>query len=230
CGLWNWNPLSRKQRPSQRRRIRSNSGSTGGQGYRFPLKQAVTAASLALAGDTIAQIRDRWSKAKAVNKHSNDPQDALSQISDHDWLRALRMTSYGFLLYGPGSYAWYQWLDRLLPKPSIQNIVLKVLLNQIILGPCVIAVVFAWNNLWLGKVKELPQKYQRDALPTLLYGFRFWIPVSALNFWCAYYFNFVFHLFYGGASSSTSSFHVNGLNILEFLLVINHDQVKCMLC
>ncbi|KAL4328065.1 hypothetical protein AHAS_Ahas13G0162800 [Arachis hypogaea] len=182
CGLWNWNPLSRKQRPSQRRRIRSNSGSTGGQGYRFPLKQAVTAASLALAGDTIAQIRDRWSKAKAVNKHSNDPQDALSQISDHDWLRALRMTSYGFLLYGPGSYAWYQWLDRLLPKPSIQNIVLKVLLNQIILGPCVIAVVFAWNNLWLGKVKELPQKYQRDALPTLLYGFRFWIPVSALNF------------------------------------------------
>ncbi|RYR21478.1 hypothetical protein Ahy_B03g066780 [Arachis hypogaea] len=170
-----------------------------------PAARAVTAASLALAGDTIAQIRDRWSKAKAVNKHSNDPQDALSQISDHDWLRALRMTSYGFLLYGPGSYAWYQWLDRLLPKPSIQNIVLKVLLNQIILGPCVIAVVFAWNNLWLGKVKELPQKYQRDALPTLLYGFRFWIP--------------------GGASSSTSSFHVNGLNILEFLLVINHDQI-----
>ena len=46
----------------------------------------------------------------------------------------------------------------------------QVLLNQIVLGPCVIAVVFAWNNLWLQKLSELPEKYRRDALPTLLYG------------------------------------------------------------
>lgn len=47
---------------------------------------------------------------------------------------------------------------------------LQVLLNQIVLGPCVIAVCFAWNNLWQGTVSELPNKYQKDALPTLLYG------------------------------------------------------------
>lgn len=47
---------------------------------------------------------------------------------------------------------------------------LQVILNQIVLGPCVIAVIFAWNNLWLGKLAELPSKYQKDALPTLLYG------------------------------------------------------------
>ena len=47
---------------------------------------------------------------------------------------------------------------------------MQVLLNQIVLGPCVIAVVFAWNNLWLGKISELPNKYQKDALPTLFYG------------------------------------------------------------
>ncbi|KAM2269040.1 hypothetical protein ACFX1S_047088 [Malus domestica] len=104
-------------------------------------------------------------------------------LSDHDWLRALRMTSYGFLLYGPGSYAWYQYLDHSLPAKTVENLLLKVLLNQIVLGPCVIAVVFAWNNLWQGKVSQLPEKYQRDALPTLLYGFRFWIPVTFLNFW-----------------------------------------------
>lgn len=46
----------------------------------------------------------------------------------------------------------------------------QVLLNQIILGPAVIAVVFAWNNLWQGKLYELPRKYQKDALPTLLFG------------------------------------------------------------
>ncbi|KAH1128074.1 hypothetical protein AAZX31_06G271200 [Glycine max] len=180
-GLWKWNPLPQ----SRRRRIRSNSGSAdaaGGGGYRFPVKQAVTAASLALTGDTIAQLSHRWRKAKEGG--GSVSQDELWRyLSDHDWLRALRMTSYGFLLYGPGSYAWYQCLDHCLPKPTVQNLVLKVVLNQIVLGPCVIAVVFAWNNLWLQKLSELPEKYRRDALPTLLYGFRFWIPVSVLNFW-----------------------------------------------
>ncbi|XP_020223338.1 protein Mpv17 [Cajanus cajan] len=180
-GLWQWNPL----RQSPRRRNRPNSGSagaTGGGGFRFPVKQAVTAASLALTGDTIAQLSNRWRKAKEGDDSVS--QDVLSNLlSDHDWLRALRMTSYGFLLYGPGSYAWYQCLDHYLPKPTVQNLMLKVLLNQIVLGPCVIAVVFAWNNLWQRKLSELPEKYRRDALPTLLYGFRFWIPVSVLNFW-----------------------------------------------
>ena len=49
-------------------------------------------------------------------------------------------------------------------------IYLQILLNQIVLGPCVIAVVFAWNNLWQGKLSQLPDKYQKDALPTLLFG------------------------------------------------------------
>ncbi|KAL2328182.1 hypothetical protein Fmac_021609 [Flemingia macrophylla] len=192
-GLWQWNPL----RQSSRRRIRRNSGSagaTGGGGFRFPVKQALTAASLALTGDTIAQLSNRWRKAKEGDDSVSQVEmlemrvalflDVLSNLlSDHDWLRALRMTSYGFLLYGPGSYAWYQFLDHSLPKPTVQNLMLKVLLNQIVLGPCVIAVVFAWNNVWLGKLSELPEKYRRDALPTLLYGFRFWIPVSVLNFW-----------------------------------------------
>ncbi|XP_028193157.1 protein Mpv17-like [Glycine soja] len=109
--------------------------------------------------------------------------DLWRHLSELDWLRARRMTSYGFLLYGPGSYAWYQCLDHFLPKPTVQNLMLKVLLNQIVLGPCVIAVVFAWNNLWLRKLSQLPEKYRRDAFPTLLYGFRFWIPVTVLNFW-----------------------------------------------
>ncbi|KAL6570791.1 hypothetical protein OROGR_000341 [Orobanche gracilis] len=108
---------------------------------------------------------------------------ASSLLSEHDWIRALRMTSYGFLLYGPGSYAWYQYLDHYMPKQTVKNLMMKVLLNQIVLGPAVIAVVYAWNNLWLGKLAELPNKYQKDALPTLLTGFRFWIPVSILNFW-----------------------------------------------
>lgn len=170
---------SRESRPSS-----NSSDITGGTRYQFPLKQALTAASLALTGDTIAQLRQRWVKHKETLPGPQHPEGVLGALlSEHDWLRAIRMTTYGFLLYGPGSYAWYQFLDHTMPKQTFENLLAKVILNQIVLGPAVIAVVFAWNNLWQGKLSELPNKYQKDALPTLFFGFRFWIPVSILNFW-----------------------------------------------
>ncbi|XP_057954620.1 protein SYM1 [Malania oleifera] len=194
-GGWWWSWRRRRPRPfrSQQRQSKASGSveAAGNDGHRFPFKQALTAGSLALTGDTIAQLRERWMRRNSSPKidslsHSDDSvnKDVMSTLlSNHDWLRALRMASYGFLFYGPGSYVWYQYLDRSLPAQTVENLLLKVLLNQIVLGPSVIAVVFAWNNLWQGKLSQLPNKYQKDALPTLLYGFRFWIPVSALNFW-----------------------------------------------
>ncbi|WZY90942.1 hypothetical protein YC2023_047677 [Brassica napus] len=193
-GLNGFNHRRKKNNSSGDRRNQRKSGSSDSvdvsrdaAGYHFPLKQAVTAGALTFTGDTIAQLSGRWKKRAAALKQSSsdkpDQEELWNLFSEHDWVRALRMSTYGFLLYGPGSYAWYQYLDRSLPKPTATNIVLKVLLNQVILGPSVIAVIFAWNNLWLGKISELGNKYQKDALPTLLYGFRFWVPVSILNFW-----------------------------------------------
>lgn len=163
----------------------SSSGKVGSDGWGgFPMKQAATAATLAVTGDTIAQLREKWVQNKnQLNPISPHQDDVTWSLMDHNWLRALRMGSYGFLLYGPGSYVWYQYLDRWMPKQTAQNVLTKVILNQIVLGPSVIAVVFAWNNLWQGKLAELPNKYRKDALRTLLFGFRFWIPVSVINFW-----------------------------------------------
>ncbi|CAI9280019.1 unnamed protein product [Lactuca saligna] len=187
-GIWGMRPFDSQNGDKGKRKSPKSSGSSPASpeaGGRFPVKQAATAAALALTGDTIAQVRERWVKNKALqNQHPSDSHEDLTwSLMDHNWLRALRMASYGFLLYGPGSYVWYQYLDRCMPKQTAQNVVIKVVLNQIVLGPCVIAVVFAWNNLWQGKLAELPNKYQKDALKTLLFGFRFWIPVSVINFW-----------------------------------------------
>ncbi|XXG90268.1 hypothetical protein AAC387_Pa12g2078 [Persea americana] len=183
---WKFPPRGLRFGSSRSRSSSSSNGSDhpingGGSNFNFPLKSATTAASLALAGDTIAQIRDGYKLLDRTDSKNKDVMSAL--LSNYDWLRALRMTSYGFFLYGPGSHAWYQYLDHRLPKPTFGNLSMKVLLNQIVLGPCVIAVAFAWNNLWQGKLSQLPAMYQKDALPTLLYGFRFWIPISVLNFW-----------------------------------------------
>ncbi|KVH96700.1 Mpv17/PMP22 [Cynara cardunculus var. scolymus] len=294
-GIWGMRPFDSQNGDTVRRRNSPNSSgsseASGQAGGWFPVKQAATAATLALTGDTIAQLRERWVKSKTLyNQQPSDSHEivafgklhelccalicpfgctiviigtntfrslrantellavvsfgtmhgddscqgersvvgggvdnseralvrreeiendekknrgdreetlgsglALSErrywkdetwtLLDHNWLRALRMTSYGFLLYGPGSYVWYQYLDRCMPKQTAQNVLIKVVLNQIVLGPSVIAVVFAWNNLWQGKLSELPNKYKKDALRTLLFGFRFWIPVSVVNFW-----------------------------------------------
>ncbi|XP_034701072.1 protein Mpv17-like [Vitis riparia] len=185
-GLW-WRPFESQKRQGRRRRSSKSSDSvdrtTSGGGYRFPLKQALTAGSLAFAGDTIAQLSERYRKRNSLSDSGFSKDIMWMLCSNHDWLRALRMASYGFLLYGPGSYAWYQYLDHALPKQTVENLLLKVLLNQIVLGPSVVAIVFAWNNIWQGKLSELPNKYQKDAIPTLITGYKFWIPVSALNFW-----------------------------------------------
>ncbi|KZV43151.1 hypothetical protein F511_07966 [Dorcoceras hygrometricum] len=194
-GTWGLGPFydgilrrrNRKRSSGNRESKPSTSGDSFGRAasssYRFPVKQAGTAASLVFTGDTIAQLRQRWITNRDTLSHSQDSKDTLSTLlTEHDWLRASRMISYGFLLYGPGSFAWYQFLDSCLPKKSIQNLITKVLLNQVVLGPCVIAVIFAWSKLWEGKLADLPNKYKKDALPTLFTGFRFWIPVSVLNF------------------------------------------------
>lgn len=56
-----------------------------------------------------------------------DMKDVTSTLlSEYDYTRAVRMASYGFLLYGPGSYAWYQFLDHCMPQKNVQNLTTKV--------------------------------------------------------------------------------------------------------
>ncbi|KAL6313361.1 hypothetical protein AAG906_001072 [Vitis piasezkii] len=77
------------------------------------------------------------------------------------------MASYGFLLYGPGSYAWCQYLDRALPEQTVENLLLKVCSVHLLL----LLFFFTWNNIWLGKLSELPNKYQKDlSCPWALYS------------------------------------------------------------
>lgn len=46
----------------------------------------------------------------------------------------------------------------------------QVVANQVILGPVVITLVFAWNKLWEGRLEQLPELYRTRALQTLLDG------------------------------------------------------------
>ncbi|KAH7351652.1 hypothetical protein KP509_19G007900 [Ceratopteris richardii] len=152
---------------------------------RIPLKAACTAGVLALLGDTAAQLRSKWVQQRRIHNQPSDPQTEVigkENVQGYDWIRALRMTSYGFLIYGPSSQVWYTFLDHVFHQKTVMNLSIKVILNQVVLGPYVIAVVFAWNSLWQGRLDKLPALYAERAFPTLVDGWKFWIPASMLNF------------------------------------------------
>lgn len=154
--------------------------------FRFSIKAASTASVLALLGDTAAQLRSQWIRPHALDPSPQQSRSVGAKVAEefrhHDWLRALRMATYGFLIYGPASQIWYEFLDSVLWEKTVRNLSIKVALNQVVLGPFVVAVVFAWNSLWQGKVDKLPALYHDHAFPTLVDGWKFWIPASVLNF------------------------------------------------
>eukprot|EP00270_Netrium_digitus_P007945 TRINITY_DN2336_c0_g1_i1.p1 TRINITY_DN2336_c0_g1~~TRINITY_DN2336_c0_g1_i1.p1 ORF type:complete len:240 (+),score=64.93 TRINITY_DN2336_c0_g1_i1:50-769(+) len=176
---------------SARFAVTSGVGSLGsaapsGKTFKFPMRAALTAGGLALTGDSIAQLVERKKRRKnaetIVKPCCRKKELAAAEWWRHDVIRSLRMFSYGFLIYGPGSQLWYEFLDRHLAAKNLMNFSLKVIANQVILGPAVVFAVFTWNFGWQGRVKELPAKYQQDFIPTMMAGWKFWIPVALINF------------------------------------------------
>ncbi|GBG79746.1 hypothetical protein CBR_g30010 [Chara braunii] len=162
----------------QQQRVAGGGGGGGVKHSGFPIKAGITAGGLALAGDSIAQFVEKRRKRAAMRPCCRKKVN----MWEYDLSRMARMTSYGFLLYGPGSYWWYRFLDRVLPEQTVRNVAAKVVLNQVVLGPCVLLVVFAWNYAWMGRAKEIPKKYKDDFGHALVAGWKFWIPASVVNF------------------------------------------------
>mgnify|MGYP004717351083 CR=1 FL=1 len=82
-GQLNFHDFNNNRRRSPRKRsIRESKSSsnsadiTGRTGYQFPVKQAFMAASLALTGDTIAQLSQRWVKYKESLSSPQHPEVA----------------------------------------------------------------------------------------------------------------------------------------------------------
>ena len=93
------------------------------------------------------------------------------------------MGLFGLLFYGPYQHWWYGLLDRSFPGRSTQAFASKVTLNQVALAPVVLAAVFAWNLVPLDRGSEWPAKVKKDLFPTMVNGWKFWVPAASVNFW-----------------------------------------------
>lgn len=97
--------------------------------------------------------------------------------------RSARMLGFGLLFYGPFQHWWYGALAAQFPGRAVSSFLPKVALNQVVLGPIVLVTAFAWN-LWLqGQGAALEGKLRRDLVPTMINGWKFWVPAACVNFW-----------------------------------------------
>jgi protein Mpv17 len=179
---FNFGPLGGRGFPWRRGRPGSRLSSGAGEtsrpsyfqkvsGLRGPLKAALTSGSLSASGDLLAQF--------AVSQFAKS---AGKQPDAYDPSRTARMFGFGFAFYGPFQFYWYNLLDWLMPLKSVPNFLAKVTANQLVLAPITLSTVFAWNLCLTGKRDELRGKLRRDLLPTMLNGWKFWVPAATLNF------------------------------------------------
>jgi len=133
-------------------------------------KAAITSGAFSLTGDLIAQIYGNKSRRM----------DLLESI---DLKRAACMGSFGFMFYGPYQHWWYGLLGSRWPSKSTSDFLIKVSLNQLALAPVVLSAVFTWNLILQQKSSEVRGKLKRDLLPTMVNGWKFWIPAASINFY-----------------------------------------------
>lgn len=102
---------------------------------------------------------------------------------DLDLVRTVRMASFGLLFYGPLQHRWYGLLASRFPGTSTPNFLSKVALNQLALGPVVLAASFAWNMVLTKQADKYFSKLRNDGPPSMVNGWKFWVPASGINFW-----------------------------------------------
>lgn len=133
---------------------------------------AATSGTLSATGDAIAQGLVKWELSREGRP---SPPFQLE--------RTARMLGFGFLLYGPFQHWWYGALARTFPGRAVASFLPKVALNQVVLGPIVLVTAFAWNLGLQGRADALGGKLRRDLVPTMINGWKFWVPAACVNFW-----------------------------------------------
>ena len=152
------------------------------------VKDACACGALSVIGDTVAQrATSKGAGARRGRRRAAGAADLLAKCGLVDWdgVRSARMGGFGLLVYGPMQHYWYKALKANFGGSSVGDFAVKVTLNQVVLGPVVCSLVFAWTLALQRKHAEIRGKIERDLYPTMRRGWKFWVPASSVNFWCA---------------------------------------------
>lgn len=136
------------------------------------LQAGITSGTLSATGDLVAQVLEKWHL-----------QQRMGVDKPFEAVRCVRMLSFGLLFYGPFQHWWYNALGKVFPGRGFQSFSCKVVLNQVVLGPLVLTSAFAWNFALKNETAQLKNKIKKDLFPTLVNGWKFWVPAACINFY-----------------------------------------------
>eukprot|EP00096_Caligus_rogercresseyi_P011388 TRINITY_DN4465_c0_g1_i1.p1 TRINITY_DN4465_c0_g1~~TRINITY_DN4465_c0_g1_i1.p1 ORF type:complete len:231 (+),score=62.43 TRINITY_DN4465_c0_g1_i1:567-1259(+) len=112
------------------------------------------------------QLLNRWKESGALKQRGLD----FGSLQ--------RCAVLGTLVFPPIFHQWYKWLDARFPKGAISK---KIVLDQFLLGPLMVALFYVVLSALEGQ--EDPFEECRDKfLNTFICDCLYWIPVQALNF------------------------------------------------
>ncbi|GAA6049665.1 hypothetical protein JCM3770_005060 [Rhodotorula araucariae] len=102
---------------------------------------------------------------------------------DHDYLRTLRLASYGGLIFAPLITRVYGYIDRIRFQSKIATTLARVGVDQFVLTPCVLTLFFTCQSLLeLKGFGEAKRRIESSWWPTIQTNWSVWIPVQGLNF------------------------------------------------
>ncbi|XP_045129867.1 mpv17-like protein isoform X1 [Portunus trituberculatus] len=118
-----------------------------------------------------------WTQQTMLKRMSNVDQDPK-----YDKQAFAHYSFYGFLWYPVVYHYWYRWLDARFVGTSAAVIGKKLLLDQFVMEPPLLASFYVGMSVMEGQediFKECKQKY----ITTFLSGCVFWLPAMSINFW-----------------------------------------------
>ncbi|RCV19073.1 hypothetical protein SETIT_3G354800v2 [Setaria italica] len=129
------------------------------------LTKSVTAATIFTAADLTSQM------------FTLGPEESL------DFLRTMRMASYGLLISGPTLHLWFNFISKVFPKKDVVNTLKKMFLGQAVYGPIINSVFFSYNAGLQGEtVPEIIARLKRDLVPTIKSGILYWPACDFITF------------------------------------------------
>ncbi|GAA6002557.1 hypothetical protein JCM10207_001181 [Rhodosporidiobolus poonsookiae] len=126
---------------------------------------SATAAVLFGAGDVLAQ--------QAIEKKGRQ----------HDYMRTVRLSAYGGLIFAPIVTRFYGVLEGIKLQSAVTTTAARVALDQFALTPCMVSLFFTAQTFLEGKgVDEAKKRLEKSWWPTLQRNWGVWIPVQLANF------------------------------------------------
>ncbi|XP_012265163.2 mpv17-like protein 2 [Athalia rosae] len=116
-----------------------------------------------------------------LNKVLGLDQDAATIPGDYNWAQLKRFAIYGCLLAGPILHGWYRWLDAVYSGTSKKIVFKKLLVDQFVLTPALLAFFFISMNLMEGK-SDILAECKAKFFAAFGIACIYWIPVQTLNF------------------------------------------------